>query len=141
MRQNYKRLLAALVLMSATQTSSLVQAEGIRLVGPSGEVQASPSFAEEIERALPAPPKNDQPSRFFGPTGQNETLWSIASQLRPSRNVSVQQTLLAIYRINPQAFDKQNIHELIPGSRLRVPSLEQVQSATTAQAVAIMTSA
>ncbi|CAH1592227.1 FimV/HubP family polar landmark protein [Vibrio owensii] len=138
MRQNYKRLLAALVLMSATQTSSVVQAEGIRLVGPSGEVQASPSYAEEIERALPAPPENDQPSRFFGPTGQNETLWSIASELRPSRNVSVQQTLLAIYRINPQAFDKQNIHELIPGSRLRVPSLEQVQSATTAQAIAIM---
>ncbi|MHA7229792.1 FimV/HubP family polar landmark protein [Vibrio campbellii] len=138
MRQNYKRLLAALVLMSATQTSSAVQAEGIRLVGPSGEVQASPSYAEEIERALPAPAKNDQPSRFFGPTGQNETLWSIASELRPSRNVSVQQTLLAIYRINPQAFDNQNIHELIPGSRLRVPSLDQVQSATTEQAVAIM---
>ncbi|MDK9754648.1 AAA family ATPase [Vibrio sp. D173a] len=138
MRQNYKRLLAALVLMSATQTSSAVQAEGIRLVGPSGEVQASPSYAEEIERALPAPPKNDQPSRFFGPTGQNETLWSIASELRPSRNVSLQQTLLAIYRINPQAFDNQNIHELIPGSRLRVPSLDQVQSATTEQAVAIM---
>ncbi|RIZ56880.1 FimV/HubP family polar landmark protein [Vibrio sp. PID23_8] len=135
MRQNYKCLLAALVLMSTTQTSSVVQAEGIRLVGPSGEVQASPSYAGEIERALSA---NTQPSRFFGPTGQNETLWSIASQLRPSRNVSVQQTLLAIYRINPQAFDNQNIHELIPGSRLRIPSLEQVQSATTAQAVAIM---
>uniref|UniRef100_UPI002690C6D0 FimV/HubP family polar landmark protein n=1 Tax=Vibrio alfacsensis TaxID=1074311 RepID=UPI002690C6D0 len=58
--------------------------------------------------------------------------------MRPSRQVSVQQTLLAIYRINPQAFENQNIHELIPGSRLRVPSLDQVQSATTAQAVAIM---
>ncbi|EHR1278343.1 FimV/HubP family polar landmark protein [Vibrio parahaemolyticus] len=138
MRQNYKRLLAALVLMSATQTSSVVQAEGIRLVGPSGEVQSSPSYAEEIERALPNPPENTQPSRFFGPTGENQTLWSIASELRPSRNVSVQQTLLAIYRINPQAFDNQNIHELIPGSRLRVPSLEQVRSATTEQAVAIM---
>ncbi|MBE4315487.1 AAA family ATPase [Vibrio parahaemolyticus] len=138
MRQNYKRLLAALVLMSATQTSSVVQAEGIRLVGPSGEVQSSPSYAEEIERALPIPPENTQPSRFFGPTGENQTLWSIASELRPSRNVSVQQTLLAIYRINPQAFDNQNIHELIPGSRLRVPSLEQVRSATTEQAVAIM---
>ncbi|YCO04553.1 FimV/HubP family polar landmark protein [Vibrio sp. VNB-15] len=138
MRQNYKRLLAAFVLMSATQTSSVVQAEGIRLVGPSGEVQASPSYAEEIERALPAPPENNQPSRFYGPTNKNETLWSIASQLRPSRNVSVQQTLLAIYRINPQAFDSQNIHELIPGSRLRVPSLEQVQSATTPQAIAVM---
>ncbi|ELB2818317.1 AAA family ATPase [Vibrio alginolyticus] len=138
MRQNYKRLLAALVLMSATQTSSVVQAEGIRLVGPSGEVQSSPSYAEDIERALPAPPANAQPSRFFGPTGENQTLWSIASELRPSRGVTVQQTLLAIYRINPQAFENQNIHELIPGSRLRVPSLEQVQSATTAQAVAIM---
>ncbi|HCG8252863.1 TPA: AAA family ATPase [Vibrio parahaemolyticus] len=138
MRQNYKRLLAALVLMSATQTSSVVQAEGIRLVGPSGEVQSSPSYAEEIERALPTPPENTQPSRFFGPTGENQTLWSIASELRPSRNVSVQQTLLAIYRINPQAFDNQNIHELILGSRLRVPSLEQVRSATTEQAVAIM---
>ncbi len=138
MRQNYKRLLAALVLMSATQTSSVVQAEGIRLVGPSGEVQSSPSYAEEIERALPTPPENTQPSRFFGPTGENQTLWAIASELRPSRNVSVQQTLLAIYRINPQAFDNQNIHELIPGSRLRVPSLEQVRSATTEQAVAIM---
>ncbi|TOI46895.1 FimV/HubP family polar landmark protein [Vibrio parahaemolyticus] len=138
MRQNYKRLLAALVLMSATQTSSVVQAEGIRLVGPSGEVQSSPSYAEEIERALPTPPENTQPSRFFGPTGENQTLWSIASELRPARNVSVQQTLLAIYRINPQAFDNQNIHELIPGSRLRVPSLEQVRSATTEQAVAIM---
>ncbi|EGQ9768720.1 AAA family ATPase [Vibrio alginolyticus] len=138
MRQNYKRLLAALVLMSATQTSSVVQAEGIRLVGPSGEVQSSPSYAEDIERALPAPPANTQPSRFFGPTGENQTLWSIASELRPSRGVTVQQTLLAIYRINPQAFENQNIHELIPGSRLRVPSLEQVQSVTTAQAVAIM---
>ncbi|ENM6365549.1 AAA family ATPase [Vibrio alginolyticus] len=138
MRQNYKRLLAALVLMIATQTSSVVQAEGIRLVGPSGEVQSSPSYAEDIERALPAPPANTQPSRFFGPTGENQTLWSIASELRPSRGVTVQQTLLAIYRINPQAFENQNIHELIPGSRLRVPSLEQVQSATTAQAVAIM---
>ncbi|HDU8586451.1 TPA: AAA family ATPase [Vibrio alginolyticus] len=138
MRQNYKRLLAALVLMSATQTLSVVQAEGIRLVGPSGEVQSSPSYAEDIERALPAPPANTQPSRFFGPTGENQTLWSIASELRPSRGVTVQQTLLAIYRINPQAFENQNIHELIPGSRLRVPSLEQVQSATTEQAVAIM---
>ncbi|CAM2743964.1 hypothetical protein VIMY103929_00825 [Vibrio mytili] len=138
MHQIYKRLLTTLVLISATQTSPVVQAEAIRLVGPSGEVQSSPRYSEEIERALPAPPVNNQPSRFYGPTGENQTLWSIASQLRPSRSVSVQQTLLAIYRINPQAFDQQNIHELIPGSRLRIPSLEQIQSASTQQAVAIM---
>ena len=138
MHQNYKRLLAALMLMGATQTSSVVQAEAIRLVGPSGEVQAAPSYAEQIERALPATPENLQPSRFYGPTGQNETLWSIATKLRPSNSVSVQQTLLAIYRINPQAFENQNIHLLEPGSRLRVPSLEQTRIATTAQAAAVM---
>ncbi|ASI95825.1 FimV/HubP family polar landmark protein [Vibrio rotiferianus] len=138
MHQNYKRLLAALMLMGATQTSSVVQAEAIRLVGPSGEVQAAPSYAEQIERALPATPENLQPSRFYGPTGQNETLWSIATKLRPSNSVSVQQTLLAIYRINPQAFENQNIHLLEPGSRLRVPSLEQTRIATTPQAAAVM---
>ena len=138
MHQNYKRLLAALMLMGATQTSSVVQAEAIRLVGPSGEVQAAPSYAEQIERALPATPENLQPSRFYGPTGQNETLWSIATKLRPSNSVSVQQTLLAIYRINPQAFENQNIHLLESGSRLRVPSLEQTRIATTAQAAAVM---
>ncbi|MGR4992073.1 FimV/HubP family polar landmark protein, partial [Vibrio rotiferianus] len=138
MHQNYKRLLAALMLMGVTQTSSVVQAEAIRLVGPSGEVQAAPSYAEQIERALPATPENLQPSRFYGPTGQNETLWSIATKLRPSNSVSVQQTLLAIYRINPQAFENQNIHLLEPGSRLRVPSLEQTRIATTAQAAAVM---
>ncbi len=136
MRQIYKRLLTTLVLISATQTSSVVQAEGIRLVGPSGEVQPSPRYTE-AERS-PIGPASSQPSRFIGPTTENQTLWSIASQLRPSESVSVQQTLLAIYRINPQAFENQNIHELIPGSRLRVPSLEQVRSATTEQAVAIM---
>ncbi len=137
MRQIYKRLLTTLVLISATQTSSVVQAEGIRLVGPSGEVQSAPRYAEKIVKASARPADSQQP-RFFGPTGEKQTLWSIASQLRPSGNVSIQQTLLAIYRINPQAFENQNIHELIPGSRLRVPSLEQVQSATTEQAVAIM---
>ncbi|MDF2153786.1 FimV/HubP family polar landmark protein [Vibrio sp. CAU 1672] len=137
MRQNSKRLLAALILMTATQTSPLAQAEGIRLVGPSGEVQSSPIYAEPIERAQPDR-DSVQPSRFYGPTKANETLWSVASQLRPSRAVSVQQTLFAIYRINPQAFEQQNIHGLIPGSQLRVPSIEQIRSATTAQAIAVM---
>ncbi|AUI86627.1 hypothetical protein BS333_09660 [Vibrio azureus] len=137
MHQNYKRLLTSLLLIGATQISSMVQAEGIRLIGPSGEVRSSPSFTE-VERASSTPLGSDQPSRFFGPTRSDETLWSIASQLRPSSRVSVQQTLLAFYKINPQAFDNQNIHELIPGSRLRVPSLEQIQSASTEQAIAIM---
>ncbi|HAS8424983.1 TPA: AAA family ATPase [Vibrio vulnificus] len=137
MRQIFKRLLAPLLLMTALPTS-VSQADGIRLVGPTGEVQSSPSFSEQVERANSALPVSDEPSRFYGPTSANETLWSIASKLRPANNVSVQQTLLAIYRLNPQAFENQNIHSLVPGSTLRVPSLAQVRSASTEQAVTVM---
>ncbi|MFV0488708.1 MAG: FimV/HubP family polar landmark protein, partial [Vibrio fluvialis] len=79
-----------------------------------------------------------EPSTFFGPTTEQDTLWSIATRLKPSAAVTVQQTLLAIYRLNPQAFENQNIHSLIPGSTLRVPSLAQVNSATTQEAINIM---
>ncbi|WP_436323170.1 FimV/HubP family polar landmark protein [Vibrio cidicii] len=137
MRQIFQRLLAPLLLMTALPTS-VSQADGIRLVGPTGEVQSSPSFSEQVERANAPLPRSNQPSTFYGPTAENETLWSVASRLRPANNVSVQQTLLAIYRLNPQAFENQNIHSLIPGSNLRIPSLEQVRSATTEQAVTIM---
>ncbi|HDY7701398.1 TPA: AAA family ATPase, partial [Vibrio vulnificus] len=137
MRQIFKRLLAPLLLMTALPTS-VSQADGIRLVGPTGEVQSSPSFSEQVERANSPLPASDEPSRFYGPTSANETLWSIASKLRPANNVSVQQTLLAIYRLNPQAFENQNIHSLVPGSTLRVPSLAQVRSASTEQAVTVM---
>ncbi|EJK2116348.1 AAA family ATPase [Vibrio navarrensis] len=137
MRQIFQRLLAPLLLMTALPTS-VSQADGIRLVGPTGEVQSSPSFSEQVERANAPLPSSNQPSTFYGPTAENETLWSVASRLRPANNVSVQQTLLAIYRLNPQAFENQNIHSLIPGSNLRIPSLEQVRSATTEQAVTIM---
>nr|WP_272501256.1 polar hub landmark protein HubP [Vibrio cholerae] len=67
-------------------------------------------------------------------------MWSIASQLRPSSSVTVQQTLLAIYQLNPQAFENQNIHTLIPGSTLRVPSLAQISRNSTQDAVNIMAS-
>ncbi|MBG0755794.1 FimV/HubP family polar landmark protein [Vibrio cidicii] len=137
MRQIFQRLLAPLLLMTALPTS-VSQADGIRLVGPTGEVQSSPSFSDQVERANAPLPSSNQPSTFYGPTTENETLWSVASRLRPANNVSVQQTLLAIYRLNPQAFENQNIHSLIPGSNLRIPSLEQVRSATTEQAVTIM---
>ncbi|MGO1295950.1 MAG: FimV/HubP family polar landmark protein, partial [Vibrio sp.] len=135
MRQLLKRLLLPLAIAAVTQIS-FVRAEGIRLIGPSGQVQSSPQFSTNVERNSAS--AESQPAKFFGPTTESETLWSIASKLRPSNQVTVQQTLLAIYRLNPQAFENQNIHSLLPGSTLRIPSLAQVRSATTAEAVRVM---
>ncbi|AYC05757.1 Beta-glucosidase [Vibrio cholerae] len=47
---------------------------------------------------------------------------------------------MAIYQLNPQAFENQNIHTLIPGSTLRVPSLAQISRNSTQDAVNIMAS-
>ncbi len=134
MRQFFKRLLLPIALVAVTQTS-IVSAESIRLIGPGGEVQASPQFSSDIVRNRSV---NNEPSRVIGPTSNTDTLWSIASRIRPSNQVSVQQTLLAIYRLNPQAFENQNIHSLIPGSTLRIPSLAQVSSVSTQEAVNVM---
>ncbi|MGB6293304.1 MAG: FimV/HubP family polar landmark protein [Vibrio anguillarum] len=137
MRQIFQRLLLPIAMVAVTQTS-IVSAESIRLVGPNGEIQSSPQFSENLTQTRNLQQANSQPSTFFGPTLDSDTLWSIATRLRPSNNVTVQQTLLAIYRLNPQAFENQNIHSLIPGSNLRVPSLAQVNSAPTQEAVNIM---
>ncbi|MBJ6932994.1 hypothetical protein JG626_11290 [Vibrio cholerae] len=135
MRRFFQRLLLQVAVMVVTQTS-FVSAESIRLVGPDGQVQPTPQYSENIVRNS----ANNEPGRFFGPTSANQTLWSIASQLRPSSSVTVQQTLLAIYQLNPQAFENQNIHTLIPGSTLRVPSLAQISRNSTQDAVNIMAS-
>ncbi|MEZ8822795.1 FimV/HubP family polar landmark protein, partial [Vibrio amylolyticus] len=66
-------------------------------------------------------------------------MWRIASRVKPAPNLTVQQTLLAIYNLNPRAFENQNIHSLIPGSNLRIPSLAQVSSVSTQEAVNVMT--
>ncbi|EGQ9105779.1 aspartate-semialdehyde dehydrogenase [Vibrio cholerae] len=135
MRRFFQRLLLPVAVMVVTQTS-FVSAESIRLVGPDGQVQPTPQYSENIVRNS----ANNEPGRFFGPISANQTLWSIASQLRPSSSVTVQQTLLAIYQLNPQAFENQNIHTLIPGSTLRVPSLAQISRNSTQDAVNIMAS-
>ncbi|WDS54711.1 FimV/HubP family polar landmark protein [Vibrio aestuarianus] len=137
MRQIIQRLLLPIAIVAVTQIS-IVSAESIRLIGPNGEIQSSPQFSENLAQTRNLQQSDNQPSKFFGPTLESDTLWSIATRLRPSNAVTVQQTLFAIYRLNPQAFENQNIHSLMPGSNLRIPSLAQIRSSSTQDAVNVM---
>ena len=74
----------------------------------------------------------------FGPTGPSDTLWTIASQMRPDNSVSMQQVMLAIQDLNPDAFIGNNINRLKRGEVLRVPSLDQIQSRTRAEATRLV---
>jgi len=73
-------------------------------------------------------------SDSFGPTGASDTLWSIASQMRPDTSVSMHQVMLAIQDENPNAFMDGNINRLKRGEVLRVPPMELMRSRSRAEA-------
>ncbi|MDX1754953.1 MAG: FimV/HubP family polar landmark protein [Marinobacter sp.] len=98
---------------------------------------AAPVTQQAPEREVPSAPAPSQPRQAvdsYGPTGASDTLWSIASQVRPSTSVTHQQVMLAIQDLNPDAFMGGNINRLKRGQILRVPTLEQIQSRTRAEA-------
>ncbi len=71
-------------------------------------------------------------TRYEGPTKVSDTLWSIADRYLPDgANVNVYQAVGAIYRLNPNAFKDNNIHGLIPGSFLMLPTMEQIAQENT----------
>ena len=74
----------------------------------------------------------------FGPTGPSDTLWTIAAQVRPNNSVSMQQVMLALQDQNPDAFMGGNINRLKRGEVLRIPSLEQIQRRSRAEATRLV---
>ena len=72
-------------------------------------------------------------------TTSSDTLWDIALRVRPNDSVSIQQTMLALQRLNPDAFIGGNINMLRSGQVLRIPDLREIQSVDQQQAVAEVT--
>lgn len=71
----------------------------------------------------------------YGPTRRDETLWSIASGLRPDDSVSVYQMMMALLKANPHAFYGNNVNTLKAGYVLRVPEKSVVAAVNEQEAV------
>ncbi|WP_312936310.1 FimV/HubP family polar landmark protein, partial [Pseudomonas sp.] len=67
-------------------------------------------------------------------TKRRDTLWQIAA--RNSNGGSIQQAMVAIQALNPDAFIGNNINQLKTGQVLRLPDQQQVQSIPQGEAVA-----
>ncbi|KPW20858.1 FimV/HubP family polar landmark protein [Pseudomonas cannabina] len=80
--------------------------------------------------ALP-PPTADKPAQYV--TANNDTLWEIAAKVRTAG--TVQQTMLAIQALNPDAFIGGNINRLKKGQVLRLPTPQQTTALPQPQAV------
>ena len=103
--------------------------------------RAAPADAGRIERPAarqPAPaPAARQPAATAGTDAfdtaaggdvqvrRGDTLWGIAQRVRPDDRLNMNQTMLAIYEANPEAFAG-NINRLEAGSRLRIPSADDI---------------
>ncbi|QSV13313.1 FimV/HubP family polar landmark protein [Photobacterium ganghwense] len=121
-----KRLIIP-VLFSATAIHLPVQANTIRIIGPSSEDQP----AAQTTVSQPVSSQAARSVHRYGPTTNQETLWSIASRYRPNDQVSIYQVIGAFYSQNPQAFENGNLHRLIPGSILAVPTHQQMRQENT----------
>ncbi|GAB1259736.1 FimV/HubP family polar landmark protein [Aurantivibrio plasticivorans] len=87
-----------------------------------------------VVQATPA----QEPVRYGDDSYQvqaNDTLWEIALRTRPSRSSSVQQTMLALQRLNPDAFINDNINLLKKGQVLRIPSQSDIDALSLSEAV------
>ncbi|WEL57031.1 LysM peptidoglycan-binding domain-containing protein [Pseudomonas kermanshahensis] len=66
-------------------------------------------------------------------TQRRDTLWQIAA--RNSQGGSIQQTMIAIQALNPDAFIGNNINQLKVGQVLRLPDQQQIQAIAQGEAV------
>jgi len=94
-----------------------------------------PERREPQREAAPEPRTESDRASTFGPVGELDTLWEIALRARPGRDVSVQQTMLAIQRKNPEAFINGNINLLREGQVLRLPTRDEIQNFSRQDAV------
>jgi len=63
-----------------------------------------------------------------------DTAWRIAEQLRTDDGHSIEQIVLALYRVNPQAFFGNNINNLKAGQILKLPEAAQIEAVAPVQA-------
>jgi pilus assembly protein FimV len=88
--------------------------------------------------AAPKPAPAPAPSGDSVPVADGKTLWSIANQVRPDASVSVNQVMLALLRVNPEAFTDSNINRLKSGAVLRIPNRDEIATLTPDDAAALV---
>ena len=92
-----------------------------------------PVNAEEERGIRMRGPKSSDvfPYDKYGPITSKDTLWNIATRVRPDNRLSVYQVMQALYQENPQAFVDSNINYLVEGQYLKIPSFNNMMAINT----------
>jgi len=79
---------------------------------------------------------SQSPRATYGPTIATDTLWSVATAVRPNETVTTQQVQWALFNENPKAFgSKRDPGNLLKGITLRVPPLDKINVISTQEAL------
>jgi pilus assembly protein FimV len=97
--------------------------------------EPEPTVVEEAIEAAEEPQAPEVLEPETPETDGSDTLSDIAIQVRPDDSVSMQQTMLAIQELNPDAFADGNINQLRSGQVLRIPNLAEIQAIDSRDAV------
>ncbi|MBI3560752.1 MAG: hypothetical protein HY080_03455 [Gammaproteobacteria bacterium] len=71
----------------------------------------------------------------YGITRKGDNLWSIATKLKPSDEVTIYQVMMALQQSNPEAFVKGNVHRLKPNQVMRIEDPRLLTAMTKEQAI------
>lgn len=134
------RLLREYTMLVDPPIYSAKKSEPVRqaVAAPASRPAATP--APRPQTAVSAPARTPSPTGEAGgadahTVGSNDSLWGIAQKLKPSGAVTVQQTMIALQRYNPDAFIDGNINLLRRGQVLRAPTESQAQEISSREAI------
>ncbi|WP_095093388.1 FimV/HubP family polar landmark protein [Pseudomonas sp. Irchel 3A5] len=123
---------AAAAAATASAPSAATQLPSTAPAAEQPAVPPAPTPAAETP-AAPAPTADTSAKPALYTTSNNDTLWEIAEKNR--NGGTVQQTMLAIQALNPDAFIGGNINRLKKGQVLRLPTPSQSTTMPQPQAI------
>jgi len=74
----------------------------------------------------------------YGPMVYGDTISTVADRLRVDARYSRQQVMMALFEKNKSKFEKENINLINAGTYLKVPSAQEVEHISRAQAVSLL---
>ncbi|WP_126456060.1 FimV/HubP family polar landmark protein [Sulfuriflexus mobilis] len=136
----------------AQRKAAPIQAPAVRTAAPAAmeepapQVAAPAPFVDSSDELFPrmelgavaSEPVSRAPVTAAGEAykvKRNDTLWSIASSLRPDSSIEIEQVMMALLRNNPQAFTNGNVNGLKSGFILRIPERDMIEAIDAAEAI------
>lgn len=89
---------------------------------------------QQVQIKGPKDARDQYSGTIYGPIESSDTLWQISQRYRQNSGLSVYQVMQAIYELNPDAFEQQNINLLKDGSILKLPSERYIARVSNQQA-------